>query len=147
MRKSALLPCLFGAMLLSTPATAGSIKLAATGNCDDQTRSVCHGDLLAGHQSNVLSGNENRIVFGTVHADLEIDWLSELSELYDPHQKGLAHSGDYSDFDGSRLVIVKFNEISPARRAEEQIMETPEPGSLILLGSGLAGIFWKRRKQ
>jgi hypothetical protein len=174
MRKRALLLCLFGAMLLSTPATAESFKLASAGNCDDLTHGICLGQKLSGHLSNVLSLGENRNVFGPMHEYLELAWLSA---QYDAHPKatrdinlaalailnpsvihsnfwnsgantwlGLAHNHDYSDFDNNRVVVINFNDVSPARRTEEQMMETPEPGSLILLGSGLAGIFWRRRR-
>jgi hypothetical protein len=174
MRKRALLLCLFGVMLLSTPATAESFKLAAAGNCDDRTHGVCLGQELSGHLSNVLSLGENRNPFGPMHLYLELAWLSA---QYDAHPKatrdinlaalaivnpsvihsnfwnsgadkwlGLAHNHDYSDFDSDRVVVINFSDVSPARRTEEQMMETPEPGSLILLGSGLAGIFWRRRR-
>jgi hypothetical protein len=139
--------------------------------CDDYTHEVYIGQVWSGHLSTFADLSQTRGGSGSVQEYKELAWLysqyqaNPLSAadinfaawaIFTPSVIGgwtggaanwLAQSqtNDYTNFNTSRFLIITPDDLSPAG-PQEYITETPEPGSLVLLGSGLAGAYLRRRK-
>jgi PEP-CTERM motif len=139
-RRVCLLPIAI-AMLLSAHAVGESIQLVGTGKCDDFGLAVCVGQPLSAH---LYPDAANQINFAALTI---FDAAGINGNLWN------GGAGDWmtvaqheSDLDPPEDVVFSIDDIAPTPGVKPMEVETPEPGTLVLLASGMAGAWWKRRR-